>query len=149
MKKADIGVGIGLLVLSIWLFWYSGRYRDVAVHVYGPDLFPRILSLFMFFLATGLIINACLGRALQKDDRIDSRGFLRVLVSIGICVGYLFLAQILGFASSTCLFLFVMMTLLRQKNIWIRAIASLSTSLIVWSIFRYFLVIPLPEGLLM
>lgn len=148
MKKVDIGVGAGLLALSIWLFWYAGRYKDLAVMGYGPDLFPRILASMMILLALGLIINALLGKSLKKEDNIDPKGFLRVLISIGICIGYLFLIHWLGFATSTFLFLFVLMTLLKQKRIFLRIGASLIVSLTVWVIFRYFLVIPLPEGLL-
>ncbi|MDI6753127.1 MAG: tripartite tricarboxylate transporter TctB family protein [Thermodesulfobacteriota bacterium] len=148
MKKVDIGVGAGLLTLSIWLFWYSGRYKELAVMGYGPDLFPRILASMMILLASGLIINALRGKSLKKEDNIDPKGFLRVLISIGICIGYLFLINWLGFATSTFLFLFILMTLLKQKRILLRISASLIVSLTVWVIFRYFLVIPLPEGLL-
>jgi len=148
MKKVDIGVGGGLLTLSIWLFCYAGRYKDLAVMGYGPDLFPRILASMMIFLALGLIINALLGKSLKKEDNIDPRGFLRVLISIGICIGYLFLINGLGFATSTFLFLFVLMTLLKQKRIFLRIGASFIVSITVWFIFRYVLVIPLPEGLL-
>jgi len=146
MKRVDIGVGVGLLILNAWLFWYAGKYRDLTVHVYGPDLFPRILAGIMMLLALGLIVNAFLGRCLKKEDSIDPRGFLRVLVSIAICIGYLFLTNVLGFATSTFVFLFVLMTLLKQKGIILRIGASMAASLIVWAIFRYFLVIPLPEG---
>lgn len=146
MKKVDLGVGAGLLALSVWLFWYAGRYKELAVMGYGPDLFPRILASMMIVLALGLIINALLGKSLKKEDNIDPRGFLRVLISIGICIGYLLLLQVLGFATSTFLFLFVLMTLLKQERILLRIGASLIVSLTVWVIFRYFLVIPLPDG---
>jgi len=146
VKKVDMGVGGGLLILSVALFWHAGQYKEQTVHGYGPDLFPRILSILMIILAVGLIVNAFLGKSLKQEDRIDPRGFLRVLLSIGICIGYLLLINVAGFATSTFLFLFVLMTLLKQKKIILRIGASLAVSLIVWAIFRYFLVIPLPEG---
>ena len=148
MKNVDIGVGVGLLILSSSLFWFAGNLRGLAVHGYGPDLFPRILAVFMGFLAILLIINASIGKSLKKEDHIDPRGFLRVLVAIGICIVYLVLVNLLGFATATFLFLFVLMALLKQKGIILRFIASATVSIIVWAIFRYFLVIPLPEGLL-
>jgi len=147
MKSADVGVGGVLVVLSVLLFWYSGRYQDVAVHLYGPDLFPRVLAAFMIVLAVLLIVNALRGRSLKKEDHIDPRGFIRVLVAIGICIVYLVLTNILGFATATFLFLFVLMALLRQKGILLRIETSLVVTLLVWAIFRYFLVIPLPEGI--
>lgn len=149
MKRVDIGVGVSLLVFSAWLFWFAGRYQQLTVHRYGPDLFPHILAAMMFLLAAGLIVNALLGNALPQESRIDPRGFVRVLVSIAICIGYLYLIHVLGFASSTFVFLFALMALLRQRGLWLRIAASLATALIVWVIFRYLLVIPLPEGLLL
>ena len=146
MKKEDIGIGIGLLILSTWLFWYVGRYSSREVYFYGPDFFPRILAIMMFILGIGLIINALLGNSLKMGDRIDPKGFVRLLIAIAICIGYLFLTNILGFATATFVFLFILMTFLKQKGIFIRLFSSLTTAILVWGIFRYFLVIPLPEG---
>jgi putative tricarboxylic transport membrane protein len=148
MKKEDIGTGIGLLMLSTWFFWYVGRYRVKEIYGYGPDFFPRVLAVMMAILGLSLIIQALLGNSLKMGDRIDPKGFIRMLISIAICIGYLFLTTILGFATATFVFLFVLMTFLKQKGIVLRIFSSLVTAILVWSIFRYFLVIPLPEGLL-
>ncbi len=146
VKKEDIGIGVGLIILSIWLFLYVGRYRPVEIYIYGPDFFPRILAVMMAILGLSLIINAVLGNSLKMGDRIDPKGFVRLLISIGICIGYLFLTTILGFATATFVFLFILMTFLKQKGILLRIFSSVATALIVWAIFRYFLIIPLPEG---
>lgn len=146
MKKEDIGIGIGLIILSTWLFWYVGRYGSIEVYFYGPDFFPRFLAVLMFIFSLSLIINALLGNSLKMGDRIDPKGFVRMLISIAICIGYLFLTTILGFATATIAFLFILMTFLKQRGILIRIFSSLATSIIVWAIFRYFLIIPLPEG---
>jgi putative tricarboxylic transport membrane protein len=149
VKRVDIGIGVALILLSTWMFWYVERYRQLTVHVYGPELFPRILASAMFALAVGLIVNASRGKSLKQEGTIDGRGLIRVAAAIAICIGYLFLIHVLGFASATFVFLFALMTLLRQRGIWFRVFASLATALIVWAIFRYLLVIPLPEGLLL
>jgi putative tricarboxylic transport membrane protein len=146
MKKEDIGTGIGLLILSIWLFWYVGRYRVKEIYGYGPDFFPRVLAVMLAILAIGLIINALRGNSLKMGDRIDRKGFVRMLISIAICIGYLFLTKILGFATATFAFLFILMTFLKQKGIFIRLLSSMTTAILVWAIFRYFLIIPMPEG---
>lgn len=146
MKREDIGIGIGLLILSTWLFWYVGRYSVKEIYGYGPDFFPRVLAVMMAIFGLSLIINALLGNSLKMGDKIDPKGFIRLLIAIAICIGYLFLTKILGFATATFIFLFILMTFLKQKGIFIRMFSSLATSIIVWAIFRYFLVIPLPEG---
>jgi hypothetical protein len=94
-----------------------------------------------------LIVRAMKGKVLPKTDRIDMQGFLRMVIAIGICIGYLFLMQAIGFAMGTSVFLFVLMTFLGQQGLSKRVMSSIAASLIVWAIFRYFLVIPLPTGI--
>lgn len=149
MKKVDIGTGIGLIALSVWLFLYVGQYKPKEIYIYGPDFFPRILAVVMAFLSVCMIINALRGKSLPMGERIDPRGFGRLLISIGICLGYLYLIKTLGFASATFIFLFVLMTLLRQKGLPKRIFSALLTAILAWAIMRYFLIIPLPEGLLL
>lgn len=146
-KKADIVVGIGLIVLSAMTFWYANTYREATIYYYGPNFFPQFLAIAMSICAIFLIINAIKGRSLQRLDRIEVKGFIRMLIAIAICIGYLGLMQIIGFAISTCVFLYVLMMFIGQKGRLKRISSSIAVSLIVWAIFRYFLVIPLPTGL--
>src|SRR4030042_2157080 len=109
VKREDIGIGVGLLILSTWLFWYVGRYAEKTIYIYGPQLCPKILAVMMAIFGLSLIVNALRGNSLKMGSRIDPKGFIRMLISIGICVGYLFLIKILGFATATFVFLFVLM----------------------------------------
>ncbi len=147
MKRADIGVGIGLIILSTWVFWYSSEYRKTVIYIYGPNFFPQILSILMGICGVILIVRAMKGKILPKTDRIDIQGFFRMVIAIGICIGYLYLMQVIGFAMGTSVFLFVLMTFLGQQGLIKRVMSSVAASLIVWAIFRYFLVIPLPMGM--
>jgi putative tricarboxylic transport membrane protein len=147
MKRADIGVGIGLIILAAWVFWYSSVYREKEIYIYGPNFFPQVLSILMGLCGIILIIRAMRGDVLTKTDRIDLHGFFRMVIAIGICIGYLFLMQVIGFAMGTSVFLLVLMTFLGQQGLMIRLMSSIAASLIVWAIFRYFLVIPLPMGM--
>ena len=147
MKKADIGVGIGLIILSAWIFWYSNSYTQATIYYYGPNLFPQILSVGLGICAIILIVNATQGKSLVKEDRIYLHGFVRMVIAIVMCVGYLFLMQLIGFAIGTTVFLFVLMMFIGQKGLIKRITSSVAVSLIVWAIFRYFLIIPLPTGI--
>ena len=147
MKKADIGVGIGLIILSAWIFWYASAYSKATIYYYGPNFFPQILSIAMSVCAIILILKASRGRTLPQTERIHLRGFARMLIAIAICIGYLFLMQVIGFAMSTGVFLFVLMMFIGQKGLLKRVTSSVVVSLIVWAIFRYFLIIPLPTGM--
>ena len=148
MKNVDIGTGVGLLLLSIATFWKSYEYRQTVIYVYGPNFFPQILSILLGGCAIALIVRAFQGKALLPTDRIDPRGFLRMILAIVMCIGYLLLMQVIGFAIATMIFLFTLMTFLRQEGMLPRVISSIGVALCVWAIFRYFLVIPIPTGML-
>lgn len=147
MKKADIGAGIGLLILSAWVFWKSYAYHQTVIYIYGPNFFPQILSVLVGICAVVLIVRAIQGKALTHMDRIDPKGFIRMVLAIGLCIGYLLLMQVIGFFMATCVFLFVLMAFLRQVGLIKRILSSVAVALVVWAIFRYFLVIPIPTGM--
>jgi putative tricarboxylic transport membrane protein len=147
VKKADIGVGVALIIASCWIYWYAGSYHEATIYYYGPNFFPQILALVMGLCAILLIINALRGKSLSRADTINLKGFGRMLVAIGICIGYLFLMQVIGFAMGTSVFLFVLMMFIGQKGLVKRIASSVMVSILVWAIFRYFLVIPLPTGM--
>ncbi len=147
MKKADIGVGIGLIILSAWIFWYASSYSRATIYYYGPNLFPQILAVGMCICAIILIVKATQGKSLAKVDSIHLRGFVRMIIAIVMCVGYLFLMQLIGFAIGTTVFLYVLMMFIGQEGLIKRITSSVAVSFIVWAIFRYFLIIPLPTGI--
>lgn len=101
----------------------------------------------MFGCAVILIVRGIQGKVLLQSDRIDLKGFVRMVLAIVMCIGYLFLMQVIGFAMGTIVFLFALMTFLGQQGMVKRITSSVATSLIVWAIFRYFLIIPLPTGI--
>jgi hypothetical protein len=147
VKKVDIGTGIGLIIFSAWIFWYASAYRKATIYYYGPNFFPQFLAIAMCICAIILILNATQGKSMEKEDRIHLKGFLRMVVSIGICIGYLLLMQVIGFAMGTSVFLYVLMMFIGQKGLVQRITSSVVVSLIVWAIFRFFLIIPLPTGM--
>lgn len=108
--------------------------------------FPQILSVAMAVSAAILIYRGARGLNVEPCEAIHFRGFLRMLVAIAMCIAYLFVMQVLGFAISTSIFLFALMTFLGKKGFFRRALAAVLTSIIVWAIFKFFLIIPLPCG---
>lgn len=147
MRQEDIKAGICLILFSAGVFWYASRYAEIAINLYGPNFFPQLISVLIFICGILLIVNAVRGTAPKKGEWIDKKGFIRMAIAIGICVGYLLLMQVIGFAISSCIFLFTLMTFLRQRGVMKRIFSSVVVSVLVWGIFRYFLVIPMPTGI--
>ena len=147
MKKADIVTGIGLIIFNTWFFWYASKYSKATIYYYGPNFFPQTIAIGMSICAIILILNAIKGKSLETSDRIELKGFVRMVISIAICIGYLFLMQVIGFSMGTSVFLYVLMMFIGQQGLTKRICSSVAVSLIVWAIFRYFLIIPLPTGM--
>jgi len=147
VKKVDIGTGIGLIIFSTWIFWYASAYSKATIYYYGPNFFPQAIAIAMSICAIILILNAIKGKSMESTDRIELKGFIRMVIAIAICIGYLFLMQVIGFTMGTCVFLYVLMMFIGQQGLKKRIFSSIAVSLIVWAIFRYFLVIPLPTGM--
>jgi len=146
MQKTDVGVGAGLIALSAWVYWYAGTYRAATIYFYGPNFFPQILAVIMAVSAGILIYQGSRGRNLEPCETIHLRGFVRMLAAVAMCIAYLVLMQFLGFAISTCGFLYALMSFLGKEGVLIKVFSAAATSLIVWAIFRYLLIIPLPTG---
>jgi len=147
-KRLDIVVGIALCIFSIVIYVYAEQqYAGKGVNSYGPKFFPQALSMMMLLASVALIIQALRGKALKGLEKINKQGFIRAMITLIIAIGYVFLMNFLGFYLSTIIFLFVVMTYLGQKKLWIRILASLLVATAVYCLFQYFLKIPLPEGI--
>lgn len=147
MKRIDIAVGVGLCVLSTTIFIYADRYRGAGVSEYGPNIFPQFLAILMFIAAAVMIIRAVRGAAMHVSDRIDRAGFVRAAVALGIAVAYLLSMQILGFFLPTAVFLYVIMTFIGHTGRVVRVASCLGVTTAIYSIFAFFLKVPLPRGL--
>lgn len=147
-KTVDIGVGIFLCLFSALVFWYADGYAGRGVNSYGPDFFPKALSVMMFICAFALIVRAVGGFSLVSLESTDRQGFIRAAATLAISIGYIFLMKLIGFYIATALFLYAVMTFLRQKGHVKRVLVSLITASLIFGIFHFFLKIPLPEGLI-
>ena len=146
MKKVDIGVGLFLVGLCIVVFVATEPYREKAVFIYGPHFFPRLLGACLFVLGVILIWNAWSGKLLEQKDWIDKKGFIRMTLALGMSVVYVFLMTLLGFVLSTFLFLVAMQTFFKYRSVMIRFIVSGFITALVYLIFHYILIVPLPEA---
>ena len=147
-KTIDVCVGTFLSLLSIAIYLYAEQqYVGSGVNRYGPNFFPQVVSVMLFFASITLIVQALRGYSLKNFETINKKGFIRASVTLACAIGYLFLMQVAGFYLSTAIFLFVMMKFLGLKSYLVTLIVSACVATIVYGIFKVFLKIPLPEGL--
>ena len=145
MKRADIFVGLLILFLSAMMFVLTQRFVGQAYTGYGPDRFPRFLALVWGVLGLCLIVNALRGRFIEEEMRITAYGLKRVGAVLAITIVILISMQWLGFLLAAMAYIFVIMTYLGEKGWLGRSAASIGIATGVYLIFRYVMVVPLPE----
>ncbi|WP_180966847.1 tripartite tricarboxylate transporter TctB family protein [Cohaesibacter celericrescens] len=146
MKYQDICIGTVFAALGVGIFILAGGYSGQGLSYYGPSLFPQVVCGLLIFSSFILVVQATRGHSLPKVDSINGSGFMRLLAALGVCGIYLYCVNYLGFVIATCVFLYALMTLLGARSYPKRIFGSLATTLAVWSLFRFLLYAPLPEG---
>jgi putative tricarboxylic transport membrane protein len=150
MRRADIVVGVALLIFSGLVFVQAGTYatRGVQIEYFGPAFFPQILSVAIAVCAVVQIAAALKGNALRRLEFIDGRGLLRMMAVFALGVVYWATIEWTGFVVATPPFLFLVMTVMGSRDLVKRIAASVAAPLVLWLVFEKFLVIDLPQGAL-
>lgn len=146
-KYIDIIVGTCLCLFSVAIYIYAEQYVGRGVNSYGPNFFPQALSGLLFVASIALVFQAVLARTSRSFETFHKAGLINVAAILAIAVSYLYLMKILGFYLSTALFLYASMTFLKQKGQRVRILSSVIVATMVFSIFKFFLKIPLPQGI--
>lgn len=114
----------------------------------SPSFIPRITG--MGIVLTGLIvsISAAWARKRGKDAVFKAGEFPRVLLSALYLLAYAFLFPMLGFVSTSFLFIGILSFQFGQRNPLKLAALMIFIPVSVWILFELVFVIPLPHGLL-
>jgi hypothetical protein len=148
MKKADIFVGLFILFISVAVFMMTQQFVGRVYTGYGPDRFPRFLAVVWSILGIALIINALRGKFFEEEMKITAYGLMRVAVILGITIAALIAMNYIGFVAATMVYIFLIMSFLKEKSWTGRILTSIGVTMGVYIIFKYIMVIPLPEFIL-
>jgi putative tricarboxylic transport membrane protein len=145
VKKADILVGLLILFISASVFVMTQKFVGKVYTGYGPDRFPRFLAFIWSILGIMLIINALRNKYLEEEMRITTFGLVRMSVVLALTIAALIAMNIIGFIPATMLYIFSIMSYLKERSWLGRCLTSVAVTVSVYLIFRYVMVIPLPE----
>ncbi len=149
MKRGMIAASIVLIGLSLYGIIESLRLERTMQLGIGISFLPLSMSLLIGVLAVLLLIGILKGRIGIKDGPIcEKGGALRVVTTVALLTGYVFLIEAIGYVPSTFLF-FAAMILYLGKSRWVKALlASAAFTFFLYAIFRLWLQSPLPTGFL-
>jgi len=153
--RRDTAIGIGLLVFCGILYWQAGLVSVPPFIPIGPSFYPRVMLIFLAGLAVWLIAEDLLKKRPSAGEAKKAAGpapnYRRVLWGFLIFLGYVACLDLIGFVTSTFLFILGLSWAIGPRNI--REIPKLfavavGTALVCYLLFEKYLYVFLPRGLL-
>lgn len=149
MKTAKLIDPICFIILGVLTLYFAQAHQDENV-VVSPAFFPRMVAVLMIIMNLIRIIIMFF-----KEENFDSNrppmtgaGYKSALIALAVLVAYFTLNYLIGFLLATIVFVFGLMYLLGNHRFIQNAVFCLVVAFSISAIFKYVLVLPLPEGLL-
>ena len=148
MRRRELAAASVLLAFALFAITQARGLRFGTVAAPGPGFFPLCLAMALSLAGIGLVVEAW--RAAPADAPAPSvrpRRFA-IAATLGSLLVYALVLEWLGFLLATfALLVFFFRVLQRQR--WLVAVAgSLATSLVSYFVFKTWLGVNLPGGLL-
>ncbi len=154
--QLELIAGIVMAALSLVLFVLSygftgykimSQARDV-----GPTFMPRILLILLAIQSSVLIVQSCrtMTRSIPQGENEKIHLFhLKPALLFGVFLVYVYIAVLLGYLTSTYLFLVASAILLGLRKPWMLLVIPPVTTVLVYLLFERVLGVWLPKGILL
>jgi putative tricarboxylic transport membrane protein len=145
--RHDLVAGLLAAALGAAVVLHVRTFPELPDGQPGPALFPGIIGSLLVVFGLVLAVRAVLarGRAEAGAQRPAGQDVLRALAVVGLVVTYLLLAEVLGFAITMGVLLFLLMWLLGARPL-VAAVAAAVTTGAILLLFQEVLLVPLPTG---
>ena len=150
MRRTDRWAGLALALLGIAVMWSARSFPNVPGQKLGAGFLPMLVGAGLLLCALALVVRSLRGAAYaggQGADEERREHFGSSLVIIGAVVGYILLADRVGFLIVAPLCLVATFLALRVKLshalLW-----ALAGTIVVHVAFYKLLRVPLPWGVL-
>lgn len=155
----DLFTGLAFVIAGISTIVTAQKFPTLPSLQYGPSLFPSIVGVGFCLGGALLAANALWNRkrvlapqasteaTTLKDPSSGKSGLAMLLPPIAI-VFYIFASGYLGAMITMAVIMFVLM-IMRKTVPWVALVASLLVALAIYFIFSHYLLIPLPQGVLL
>ena len=151
MRKGDRIFAFICLGLSFWLIWESRKFDYTTRYTTGPGFLPLWLGVCLALLSLSLLFNT-FKRKQDKEDKKSRLPGKKSLFRVGLILlftaGFAFSMTALGFVFTVALFVFGILFALERYTLLKSLFYGLIMSGAVFLIFRCWLDIELPKGLL-
>jgi|YelNatPaOPRAMG01_1025707.scaffolds.fasta_scaffold35901_4 hypothetical protein len=145
MGKMDIYIGLALMILSAVFFGLTFQFPKQTLAM-PPTLFPRIICLGLFIMATILFWQGWKKRAwrteIVKESAIPWGRFLAMII---LAFVYTRVLEPASYILATPFLIAGLMIIFYEKS-WLRiTTVSLAATFFIYIVFRIFFKVPLPR----
>ena len=149
MRVSNTAIGLMLIIFSCTVLVHVQSFPELDYGYPGPALFPSVLSVLFIFCGIGLVLQGIRKRekVLKFDLGTVSRaGWINIAFVLGTVIGYILLAEYLGFLIFSFVILVILMKWLKVKT-FPSLVMSIAVTLAIYLLFAKVLLVPLPWGL--
>ena len=151
MKKGDRIFAIIGLGLSLWMILESLKYDYLTTYTPGPGFHPFWLGICLALLSLVLLFNTFLRRRSKEDKKSrlpGKKSLLRVGLILLFTAGFALFMTRLGFVLTVAVFVFLILFVLERYSLLKSLLYGILMSGAVLLIFRVWLDVDIPKGLL-
>jgi len=143
MKKNNIVVSVVMICTGIAALVKAWDYPEQSRMI--PFIYSSALIALSFLF--GLRTVMARKRSEKEDPTQIDEPIFRVFLVMAIILGYIVSIQVLGFFTSTMLFLLLFMGIMHATSWYISIAVSVLTAVLIYFFFETLLHIPVPEGI--
>ena len=149
MQRTDRWAGLALALLGLAVMWSARAFPNVPGQKLGAGFLPMLVGAGLLLCAVALFVRSLRGSAYAGQGANEARRehFGSSLVIIGAIVGYIVLAERVGFliVAPVCLFATFLALRVKLSHALLWALAG---TIVVHVAFYKLLRVPLPWGVL-
>lgn len=145
MKISEVGSSLFLIALGGFMAWQSQRLSLGSPRAPGMGFFPFYLGLLLIIIAIIIFFQGM--KQIPSERETELRWGRVVLAMVAIFV-YAFVLAPLGYLLSTFCLMLLLLTLMAKKAWWFAPALACLTSLVSYVLFKVWLGLLLPRGIL-
>lgn len=145
MKTSDVGSSIFLMATGGFMAWQADKLSLGSFRRPGPGFFPFWVGLLLTGMAVVILVQAVKGKPGVSEPGSSKSKVILALVAIFV---YAFVLEPVGYLLSTFFLMFLLLKMMEKKVCWFAPAAACLITLISYVIFKVWLKVLLPYGLL-
>lgn len=147
MKWKERAASVILLLVFGFAFIYSRKFPDI------PKIIPTGITVLGMIFCAALFVRSFFMKYSDDGKKLDGEqkaAMVKVVLSSGMLIAYVFLIRMIGFYVTSFVFMnvFAYVVDTEKHKWWMYPVVALGMMAVIYGIFGAFLKVPLPTGIL-